>query len=71
MKTNEGYLVVQQGGSSSEVYLHTFDTYEQARNYRRSCERAAYNTSKPVRIPAELEQHLAVVEEIVQQAVSL
>ena len=71
MTTDTIYLIVQQGGASTEMYLHTFDTYEQARNYRRSCDRAAYATSKPIKIPKALEEHLAIVEGIVGAAVEL
>lgn len=49
-----GYVVIQQGGSSSELYLHAFDTLAEVRRYRKSCDKAAYETSEPVEVPIHL-----------------
>lgn len=37
------WVVVQEGGTSDEVYLHSFDTEDDARRFERSCEKASYN----------------------------
>lgn len=65
------YLVVQQGGASTEMYLHAFDTYEQARNYRRSCDRASYASSRPIRVSEALAEHLGVIEGVLDAAMDL
>ena len=52
LKTN--YLVVQQGGSSTEFYIHALSTLRQVERYRKSCDRAAYATSEPIEVPAAL-----------------
>ncbi len=70
-KTKDILLVLQQGGSSREVYLHTFDTKKQADDYRDECEKASYATSEPVSIPVDLEQHRDKIDEIIQAALSL
>ena len=48
------FLVVQEGGSSTEMYVHTHDTKRQARADRRSCAKAAYRTSEPIKVPEVL-----------------
>ncbi|TXH16597.1 MAG: hypothetical protein E6R03_05215 [Hyphomicrobiaceae bacterium] len=53
-KRKHGYIVIQQGGSSSELYLHAFDTLSEVRQYRKSCDNAAYETSEPVEVPLRL-----------------
>ena len=45
------FVVVQEGGSTGEFYVHGFDTNKQAHNYRRSAGRASYNTSMPIKVP--------------------
>jgi hypothetical protein len=47
-------LVVQEGGSSGEFYVHAFNTVKEANANRRSCGKAAYRTSKPIVLPAPL-----------------
>lgn len=54
MSAKPGYLVIQQGGSSSEFYLHAFDTTAEVEHYQRSCARASYETSDPVEVPIHL-----------------
>ncbi|WP_321935508.1 hypothetical protein [Paraburkholderia sp. J8-2] len=49
------YVAVQEGGSSKEIYVHSFATQKAAQKWRRSC--ATYNTSIPVAVPKSLTQH--------------
>ena len=51
------FLVIQQGGASSEMYAHLISGQKQVDRYRRSADHAAYNTSEGilVEIPAEIE----------------
>lgn len=65
------HLVVQQGGASTEMYLHTFGSLREANTYRRSAARASYKTTEPVEIPAALETHIGTIEDIVTAAVEL
>lgn len=62
-----GYVVVQQGGSSTELYAHAFDTMREVRAYQRSCAKAAYECSEPVEVPTSLldrADFMSAVEEI-------
>ena len=73
-KQTHGYVVVQQGGASNEVYVHAFDTAKQASNYRRSCTRATYNSSPAIKVPIALintAKEVAVLEEIAKAAADL
>lgn len=45
------FIVVQEGGSTGEFYVHGFDTNKQAHSYRRKAARASYNTSMPIKVP--------------------
>jgi hypothetical protein len=56
------FLVIQQGGSSREFYVHAHDTEEDARNHIKSCEEAAYNTAGPIEVPQELTKVLLANE---------
>lgn len=48
------YLVIQQGGSSRELYVHAHGTLTEARKDRKSCEGASYQTTEPIEVPATL-----------------
>lgn len=48
------YLVVQEGGSSTEIYCQEFDILSEAQEYRLECERSAYRTSPIINIPRTL-----------------
>ena len=50
------WIVIQEGGTSREIYLHPFDNAEDAERHAKSCERASYNVLKTEEIggaPAE------------------
>ena len=51
---NRGFAVIQQGGSSEELYLHISTTEHDAEAFRRSCEDAAYATSGVIEVPRSL-----------------
>ena len=65
---SKGYLIIQEGGTSHELYLHAHSTAEEAEEDRVSCARAAYSTSPVIKIPGVLaslgEQFYGVVEEV-------
>lgn len=50
-----GYVVVQEGGSTGEVYVHTFDTDVEADDYRVEAAKGGYRTSDVISIPASLD----------------
>lgn len=51
----DGFVLWQEGGSSSEMYLHAHETLKDAENDRISCaDDGSYRTSTIVRIPAAL-----------------
>lgn len=64
-------LVVQQGGSTKEMYLHTFNEKKDVRNYKRSCDRASYNTSPAISVPVGLEKYIDDIDKIVTAALNL
>lgn len=47
-------LVIQEGGSSTEMYVHAHENLKQARADRRSCAKAAYRTSELIKVPEAL-----------------
>lgn len=51
---NRGFAVIQQGGSSEELYLHISTTEHDAEAFLRSCEDAAYATSGVIEVPRSL-----------------
>jgi len=48
------YLTVQEGGSSAEIYINVADSQAEAEDFRKSCAQAAYRTSAPIEVPADL-----------------
>lgn len=64
------HVLIQEGGSSTELYVHAHDTLEAAEADRVSCARdGAYLTSDIVQVPASLANHpdfFDVVEKLVR-----
>jgi len=52
------HLVVQEGGSTGEVYVHPYNTLRQAHSYIKSCEKASYRTVGPITLPKALAKAL-------------
>ncbi len=46
------YAVVQEGGSSVELYLHSTPSRGEATSYRKDCAKAAYRTSPVIKLSA-------------------
>lgn len=70
------YLVIQEGGSSSELYVHLHDTERSAKNDRKRCSnRGAYRTSPVVEIPPCLgileEQVIGLVEAVAKATLDM
>lgn len=67
------FVVVQQGGSSLEVYIHSSSTREDAEAFRVECEEGAYQTSEIIEVPAALAAHgetfYEVLEAVAQAAI--
>jgi len=61
------YVLVQEGGSSHELYVHAWDSREDAEQDRINCTRdGAYRTSPVIEVPRDLADHpefYAVLEE--------
>lgn len=62
------FVVIQEGGSSMERYLHAHGSLEEAEEDRIDCARGAYRTSRIIEIPGALgalgEVFYGAVEEI-------
>ena len=69
------YLVVQEGGSSNELYAHVFENSGDAQDYRASsADEGSYRTSAPIKVPQSLVDHPAfaeVAEAIARGAISV
>jgi len=61
------YVVIQEGGSSSELYVHSHESAEDAEDDRVSCSaNGAYRTSPVLELPAALAQHGEVIYEFLE-----
>ncbi len=45
-------IIVQEGGSTGELYAHGFTRCRDAKRFMRSCARASYRATEPVEVPA-------------------
>lgn len=68
------FVVVQQGGSSLEVYIHSSSTREDAEAFRVECDEGAYQTSEVIEVSAALAAHgedlYEVLEAVAEAAVA-
>lgn len=53
----KGFLVIQEGGASNELYLHAFDTLKDAERYRRKSGKATWRTGPVIEAPLSLIDH--------------
>ena len=68
----EVILVVQQGGSTKEMYVHTFDTLEHADKFRKSArDKGGYSTSKPLTVPVGIEDYIEEIQNIISATLDL
>jgi hypothetical protein len=51
------YVLIQEGGSSLELYVHAYHSVEEAEQGRIGCAEGAYRTSPVLEVPAELAGH--------------
>ncbi|MBU9199921.1 hypothetical protein KTD31_00710 [Burkholderia multivorans] len=57
------YVLIQEGGTSSELYIHAHGTRQDAEDDRVSCENdGAYRTSEIIEVPASLATHPSFYE---------
>lgn len=61
-RSQDAYFIVQEGGSSSERYLHTFNRLRDAERHRRSCAMAAYRTSEVMVAPKQILDALSALD---------
>lgn len=65
------YVLLQEGGSSSELYIHAHESREDAEDDRVRCEdNGAYRTSEIIEVPASLANHPSFYS-IAEQLVAL
>lgn len=55
------YFIVQEGGSSGELYLHTFNQARAAERHRRDCAEGAYRTSPVGTLPTKVADALQAI----------
>ncbi len=65
------YVVIQEGGSSGEIYVHAADSEAAAEDFRESCrDEGGYRTSDVIEVPAALaaqgEALYALLEEVLR-----
>lgn len=62
------FIVIQEGGSSTELYANAFDSMEQARVFRESCaDNGSYATTPPVEVPEKMADYVDEIQQIVGQ----
>ena len=75
VKTKSAFVLVQEGGSSTELYLHGWDSQCEAERDRVDCtEQGSYRTSPVVEVPGDLAAHPAfyvVVQSILEASRNL
>lgn len=69
-RTSPAYVVIQEGGSSDEIYVHSHESLEEAEADRVSCAEGAYNTSEVLELPADLAAHGEVFYEFLEKALA-
>lgn len=69
--SKEVFLVVQQGGTSRELYFNTYDQLSDAEDFRASAAESSYNTTPPIKVPAGIEAYLAHIETITDAVLEL
>jgi hypothetical protein len=69
------FCLVQEGGSSEELYLHSWDSLQEAEQDREDCaSNGAYRTGEVVEVPGSLADHPmfhGVVEALIRSVNSL
>lgn len=66
------YAIVQEGGSTGEMYLHGYDTRAQADEARAGCaDEGSYRTSPVVELPGELASYGSAFEAILVASTQL
>lgn len=74
-ESGTAFVVVQQGGSSLEVYIHASSTRQEAEAFREECENGAYETSEIIEVPGALAAHgeslYEVLEAVAEAAIAL
>lgn len=74
-KAKPTFVVIQEGGTSEELYVHAHYTKDAAQADRIECAAGSYRTTKPVKIPPELaklgEVFYTTVEAIIESLSTL
>lgn len=74
-KSDFVWLVIQEGGTSTELYAITYDSYNDAEDYRRRCEAAgSYRTSAPIEVPRAMARDPnfhGIVERVAREVVKI
>ncbi len=69
LKAKKAFAIIQEGGSSTELYLHAHSSREEAEQDRVSCAQGSYRTSRIIEIPAVLsslgESFYSVADELI------
>lgn len=65
-----GYLVLQEGGTSEELYMVMFDSEEEAIEYRASCAEGSYRTSPVIPVPKALLGHEVLLINLIDEVVT-
>ncbi|MEY2152324.1 hypothetical protein AB7849_15570 [Rhodanobacter sp. 115] len=61
------YLVVQEGGTSGELYVLAGESREEAEDLRAGCSQASYRTSAVIEVPAVLAAHGETLYELIEE----
>lgn len=75
LKDGPVYMLIQEGGSSAELYIHAHETFSEAENDRVSCaDDGSYRTSEIIEVPSDLAAHpkfFEVAEQLARATLTL
>ena len=70
---NTTYIVIQEGGSSTEIYTHAYSSRQAADYGRLSCDSGSYRTSEIIEVPESLTRQpefFNAIEEILRASLN-
>jgi len=70
MKPKKAFLLVQEGGSYDELYIHVHETKTKAKADRKSCAKASYRTSDIIEVSAALDAHGEALYELLENVLN-
>lgn len=67
VRARPAFVVIQEGGSSGEIYVHSHESHADAEDDRIDCAKGAYRTSRIIEIPPALAELGEAFYEVLEQ----